>query len=178
VTPTVEEVADVAEVSRRTAYRYFPTQEQMLVESALEALRPEVEGLIEREGLSADPEARLDAVVEIIQRLAFTHEPLLRTMIRLTVGRAKDEQSNGGSDGTPLRGRRRTDWIETALEPVHHQLSKKRYERLVSALSLCIGTEALIVLRDIRGLDKEASIKVSKWVAKALLRESLAEQNK
>ena len=34
--PTVAEVADAASVSRRTAYRYFPTQEQMLVEAALE----------------------------------------------------------------------------------------------------------------------------------------------
>ena len=29
-TPTTTEVADAAGVSRRTAYRYFPTQEQLL----------------------------------------------------------------------------------------------------------------------------------------------------
>ena len=32
--PTVTEVADAAEISRRTAYRYFPTQEKLLAESA------------------------------------------------------------------------------------------------------------------------------------------------
>ena len=37
--PSVADVADAAEVSRRTAYRYFPTQEQMLVEAALEGVR-------------------------------------------------------------------------------------------------------------------------------------------
>ncbi|MGI8548966.1 MAG: TetR family transcriptional regulator, partial [Gemmatimonadaceae bacterium] len=34
-TPSVTEVADAAEVSRRTAYRYFPTPDQLLVEAAL-----------------------------------------------------------------------------------------------------------------------------------------------
>ena len=38
--PTVTDVADAADVSRRTAYRYFPTQEKLLAESALEGLRP------------------------------------------------------------------------------------------------------------------------------------------
>ena len=36
--PTVAQVADAAAVSRRTAYRYFPTQEQML-EGAHECVR-------------------------------------------------------------------------------------------------------------------------------------------
>src|SRR5512140_3415920 len=41
-TPSVTEVADAADVSRRTAYRYFPTQDQLLVEAALEGFRPVV----------------------------------------------------------------------------------------------------------------------------------------
>jgi AcrR family transcriptional regulator len=44
--PTVTSVADAADVSRRTAYRYFPTQEQLLAEASLESLRPRVEAII------------------------------------------------------------------------------------------------------------------------------------
>jgi len=44
---------------------------------------------------------------------------------------------------------------------------------LVSAISLCVGAEALIVLRDIRGLDQKTAADVSAWSAKALLRAAL-----
>ncbi|HMA00730.1 MAG: hypothetical protein ACM34L_09445 [Gemmatimonas sp.] len=52
---------------------------------------------------------------------------------------------------------------------------KRRYERLVSALAMCVGIEALIVLRDLRGLDEGDAQEVSRWAARTLLRESLEE---
>ena len=38
--PTVEEVALAAGISKRTAYRYFTSQEHLLADAALETLRP------------------------------------------------------------------------------------------------------------------------------------------
>src|SRR4029453_11499969 len=54
-TPTVEEAAEVAAVSRATAYRYFPNQRALLV-----AAHPEIEAasLLEADAPS-DPEERL-----------------------------------------------------------------------------------------------------------------------
>jgi len=47
----------------------------------------------------------------------------------------------------------------------------------VSALTVCLGIDALIVLRDLRGLtDAEAEV-VSLWTARTLLRASLAERS-
>src|SRR4051812_11174193 len=74
-TPSTSEVAEAAGVSRRTAYRYFPTQEQLLVEAALEDLRPRVEAAVQavnivRAGKCEDDLAwalaRLDATVHIM----------------------------------------------------------------------------------------------------------------
>src|ERR1700753_4186685 len=86
--PTVTEVADAAEVSRRTAYRYFPTQEKLLAEGALEGLRPMMDNALaltpagdDQQGL----EARIEALVGNMMRLAFENESLLRTMIQQTV---------------------------------------------------------------------------------------------
>ena len=42
-TPTVTEVADAAGVSRRTAYRYFPSAEQLITDVLLEEARSDVE---------------------------------------------------------------------------------------------------------------------------------------
>jgi len=48
-------------------------------------------------------------------------------------------------------------------------------EGLVSALTLVVGWEALIVLRDIRGLTAAEAEDVSAWMASALLERTLAE---
>lgn len=57
------------------------------------------------------------------------------------------------------------------------QLDESTFERLVSGLALCVGIEALLVLRDIRGLDLAAAEEVSRWVARSLLHASLVESN-
>jgi AcrR family transcriptional regulator len=174
--PSVADAADAADVSRRTAYRYFPTQEQLLVEAQLEAERPVFERLFEAPALAHDVEARLDALVRTMYAELQATEPLMRAMIRLTVDRHRDERVGEAAEA-PRRGYRRIDWIELALEPVRSQFDDSSFERLVSGLALCIGMEALLVLRDIRGLDLSTAEEVSRWVARSLLHASLAQSN-
>ncbi len=171
--PTVAEVGDAAQVSRRTAYRYFPKQEQLLTEAALELLRPAVESSFDSTELN--PEIRIDATVRAMQREAAANEDLLRTMIRLTVERHGESSEKRAA---PVRGIRRIDWLEAALQPVRSQLMTGEFARLISAVSLCVGAEALIVLRDVRGLDADSAAEVSSWTARALLRAALAESTK
>lgn len=169
--PTVAEVADAAHVSRRTAYRYFPTQAELMVEAALDGVRPAMEAALAAapRGLGdGDQEQRVDALVRSMQTLAIEHESLLRTMIHLTVLEPRHGKR-------PVRGARRVDWIELALAPVRPKLSAGAYARLVSALSLITGIEALLVLRDIRGLTDAQAIKVSQWMARAVLHQTLRE---
>ena len=174
--PTVAAVADAAQVSRRTAYRYFPTQEQMLVEAALEGVRGIMAQAIEGNGGPRSDieniEGRLDRAVKALQRSAVANEQLLRTMIRLTISAPPAIDS---TTGPPVRkrGYRRIEWIALALAPVKKKLGPRRYERLVSALAMCVGIEALIVLRDLRGLGESEAEEVSRWAARTLLRASL-----
>src|SRR5689334_15397572 len=67
--PTVAEVADHAGVSRRTAYRYFPTAEQLLADAALEGLRDQVA-------------ASFEDVDDVEERVARFVKALLRTWKR------------------------------------------------------------------------------------------------
>jgi AcrR family transcriptional regulator len=164
--PTVPEAAEAAGISRRTAYRYFPSQEQLLTEAALETLRPAITASFEH--IESDPEARVDAVVRAVQHHAAQNEELLRTVIRLTIER-------GPENGEPVRGSRRMDWIADAVAPVKASLTPAAYSRLLSALSLCVGAEALITLRDVRGLSLSDAANVSSWAARALLRSALEE---
>src|SRR5467141_3296895 len=81
LTPTVEEAAAAASVSRTTAYRYFPNQRALLV-----AAHPETEttSLLPADAPD-DPEARLDAVIEAFTRLIADTDPQQRTMLRLSL---------------------------------------------------------------------------------------------
>jgi AcrR family transcriptional regulator len=169
--PTVTEVADAAGVSRRTAYRYFPAQQKMLVEAALEGVRPEVEAAIRAAPpgrTAAEMEQRLDALVRAVQELAVLNEHRLRTMIHLTVLEKPPL-------GTRARGGRRIEWIELAVAPLKPRLGRAAYARLVSALALIVGIEALVVLRDLRGLSEAQAIQASQWMARAVLHEAMRE---
>jgi len=169
--PTVEQAADAAGVSRRTAYRYFPAQTKLLTEAALEGLRVPMEAMLAAAPAGAglqDLDGRLGALIDRMQSMAISHEDLLRTMIHQTVlGRS--------SPAKVRRGTRRIDWIESGIAPLREKVSDSAYKRLVSALALCAGIEALLVLRDIRGLSEHEAIAVSRWAAQALMRQTILE---
>ena len=170
-TPTVAEAADAAAVSRRTAYRYFPTQTKLLTEAALEGLRAPMEAMLADAPAGSDAhdvELRLSVLIDQMQSMAIRNESLLRTMIHQTVL----ERSPASA---PRRGTRRIDWIKAALKPLHRRISTKSHARLVCGLALCGGIEALLVLRDICGLSEGDAIKVSQWAARTLLQQTLAE---
>lgn len=75
----------------------------------------------------------------------------------------------------PKRGYRRVGWIERAAEPLRERLNDEQFDRLISALTLVIGWEAMIVLRDVRGLDPGDEERTISWAARALVNAMLAE---
>jgi AcrR family transcriptional regulator len=162
-TPSMAEVAEAAEVSRRTVYLYFPSHEQLLADAALEAARGVIEPSYERGG---DVRERVDALVRALQSNAEATEDLGRIIIRHSI----EPRSEGEREAAvPRRGYRRVRWLEEALEPAREQLPEEDFERLVSALTLLVGWEALLILRDTRGLSAKEAEEVSAWAAQALL---------
>jgi AcrR family transcriptional regulator len=174
--PTVAEVAEAALVSRATAYRYFPTQEYLLFEAALESTRSDIDRELENDALPEDPEARLEMLIDALQERIINKEAAFRTMLRLSLEQTSDEERHGGEPApSRLRGGGRVRWIERALAPVRGRLEESDFRRLVAALSLCMGIEALVVLRDVCALESSEAQEVLLWAARTLLRSSLAE---
>src|SRR5215203_3054679 len=68
--PTVAEVAAVADVSRRTAYRYFPTAEQLVTEAILETMAPQLDPKVLAANKADDPVARVTTLVRRMQEMA------------------------------------------------------------------------------------------------------------
>ena len=140
----------------------------MLLDAAVGALvSTEIDRRLSEAISGADAAERSAALAEALTDLAPQTLPLGRKIVRLTVD-AADRPGSG-------RGHRRVAWIEKALEPLCHTLSEEQYARLVSALSLVIGWEAMIVLRDVRGLSPDEEKAVTTWAARVLVEAMVAE---
>jgi AcrR family transcriptional regulator len=171
-TPSVGEIADAADVSRRTVYTYFPTLEQLLLDATLGLLsQHQVDDAIDAADAGDDAVQRVEAMIRALASISAEMLPLGRSLIRLTVDAPRDDPS------TPKRGYRRVGWIERALAPVRGRLDPDEFERLVSALAMVVGWEAEIVLQDLRGLDPEEELAVTLWSARALIRAALEEHD-
>jgi AcrR family transcriptional regulator len=165
-TPTVDEAAISASVSRTTAYRYFPNQRALLV-----AAHPEIEARsLLPETAPTDVAARLDAVVTAFLHIIIDTEAQQRTMLRLSLD---PDPSHRGE--LPLRKGRAIGWIGEALSPLRTVMSERDLKRLILAIRSAAGIEALVWLTDIAGLSRKEAVQLMRWSAGALLRSGLAD---
>ncbi len=168
--PSIAEIAAAADVSRRTVYMYFPTLDQLLLDATVGAMSTDIDQVL-AEATDADPQVRVEKMIDSICRSIGQSLPMGRKLIKLTVDRPPT------GDG-PKRGYRRIGWIEQAIEPLRAELGPRRFERLVSGLAMVVGWEAFIVLQDLRGLTERQSRQVSLSAAMALIDAAKAEANK
>ena len=164
-TPTLDQIAAAADVSRRTIYMHFPTLDQLLLDASMGALAGRVIEAEFKPGTEAAE--RVAMIVDTLYDHADEWLPLGRRMVALTA-------TNPPADG-PKRGQRRVDWIERAVEPLRERLTGEQYDRLVSSLSILLGWEAMIILQDIRGHTPEREREVAAWTAQSLVRAILEE---
>jgi AcrR family transcriptional regulator len=164
VTPTVEQAARAAGVSRTTAYRYFPNHRSLLMAAHPETGAPSM--------LPTDPPTtaseRLALVVESFTQLIADTEAQQRTMLRLSLEADERERA-----ALPLRQGRAIGWIREALEPLEGELSPDELHRLVLAIRTTIGIEALAWLTDVARLDREDAVALMRWSAVGLLHAAL-----
>ena len=172
-TLTVNDVAATADVSRRTVYLYFPSFDQLLLDATVGALsQASVDRAIEQS--ADDGEARVEHLVRALHHVSPEVERLGRSLIRLTV----DTDATPAGQGVPRRGYRRIEWIEQALSPLRDRLEPDGWNRLVRALAMVIGWEALIVQRDVCGLSAAEGEDLSVWAANALVKAAMEEEQK
>lgn len=163
--PSLEDVAEAAMVSRATAYRHFPDLSALLVEASLDVDTPRAEEVL-RGAPPMEPVARLERVDAALERMIRDNEISLRLMLRHTLDRSLDRRKDRG---TPLRQNRRMPLIESALEPARRSLAPSAYKTLTQALALVIGTEAMLVLKDVLRLDDAEARRVRRWAIRALV---------
>lgn len=162
-TPSLEEIAAEALVSRATAYRYFPNVEALLIEAPLDLALPDEEAMF-RGASVADPVARMERVDKVFHEMILENETALRLMIAKTM-----ERRAAGDDDLPTRQNRRTPMIEAALAPARTEFDPASLDRLQKALALLIGTESMIVFKDVLQLSDKEAREVKRWAIRALI---------
>jgi AcrR family transcriptional regulator len=167
VTPTVEEAAVRAAVSRTTAYRYFPNRTALLV-----AAHPEVaaQSLLS-ESPATDPVERLGDAIDRFVDLVLDTEVQQRTMLRVSLDPDTDDAARRA---LPLRQGRAIGWFVEALEPLRERMSEAEIHRLALAIRSAVGIEALVWLRDVAGLSREEAARLMRWSARSLLHAAMS----
>jgi AcrR family transcriptional regulator len=160
-----EEIADEAMVSRATAYRYFPGVEALLVEASLDIAIPEPEAIFS-DASSTDAVQRLQLVDTALHDMILANEAALRTMLVHTLQRAI---KGGEESDVPRRQNRRTPLIEAALKPGRSEFDPAALTLLKKALALVIGTEAMVVFKDVLQASDAEARKVKHWAIRALV---------
>ena len=162
---TIADVAEAAQVSVATAYRYFSNPNDLV----LEAATPRVPQIMA--DLPDDPAGRIDEVVRRIAEIQFGDEALWRAMLRADLERAQGQLDPEAR--VPTRGSNRLDMVQEALAPLAEKLPPQLHRRLIMATMLVCGMEALVAARDACGLEPDEASQVMRWAAQALLQAAL-----
>lgn len=168
--PSVAEVALRAGVSRATAYRYFPTRSKLINAVVEDSLGPVwILG-------STIPDGRRrirELFAQTFPRFK-EYEPQLRAALLLSLEHQSQERA-GTLAEEPYRRGHRIQILSHACTPLKRKLGRKRFDRLVRALSVIYGIEAYVVLRDIWGASNKEIASIARWIADALVDTALRE---
>ena len=169
--PSVSDVAEAAEVSRATAYRYFPSQAAMVQAVVDEALGPILAWRSDME----DADGRVSDLLSFAFPRLLEYEATHRAALEQALDQWTRRQAGTlGSEARIVRGNRRA-LLRDALSPLRQQVSPRTFDKLLQSLSLVFGVEAIIVLKDIYGLGDEEVRDVSLWAAHALVQAATVE---
>ncbi|WP_156124210.1 TetR/AcrR family transcriptional regulator [Achromobacter sp. RTa] len=171
ITPSVAELAEHAQVSRATAYRYFPSQSALIAAVVDESLGP----ILAWDSSAPDASARVDELLRFAYPRLESHEAPLRAAIMVSLQQhAEASAGKAGAEPRLVRGHR-VDILRRAIAPLAADLAPAQLDRVAQALSLVYGTEVFLVLKDIWKLELPELTEVARWTANAIIKQALAE---
>lgn len=166
--PTVAQAARAAQVSRATAYRYFPTQDALSVE--LRSVTPTVVPVEKMlSGLTSEGvEQRLQLLHETFGPIVLAEEEHLRRALSVYLDTWLRNRRSGSDEAPAVREGRRMRWLDDVLKPLDG-LPEDTRRRLRAALALTLGIDSVVVMKDVCQLDDEEALDVLRWTATTIL---------
>jgi AcrR family transcriptional regulator len=174
IVPSVSDVAEAAEVSRATAYRYFPSQAALVQAVVDEALGP----ILEWNSRSSQVADRTRDLFQSSMPRIDAFEATFRAALKLSLDQWAQRQAGTLGNEPPFTRGHRIDLLRDAVAPLHGRIPEAGFDRLTKALSLLFGIEALIIMKDIWGANVEDTQDVVLWAAEALVAAAQAQAQK
>ena len=162
--PSITDVANAAQLSRATAYRYFPTQSALVSAMVDESLGP----ILAWQPTQPDARQRIAELLSFAYPRMLQHEGVLRAALHLSLQQWAADRSNPNSEEKLVRGNRKR-LLKLAVEPLEGKLSPEALQRVIYSFSLIYGSEVFMVLKDIWHLDEAGIQDVTQWMGKAIL---------
>ncbi|WP_249226349.1 TetR/AcrR family transcriptional regulator [Entomohabitans teleogrylli] len=169
--PSVSELAEVSGVSRATAYRYFPTQSSLIAAVVDEVLRP----VIDWEPAAEETGQRVEELLNHAFPTMLAHEGALRAALLISLQQWASERATDSGNHAKTRQSHRQKILALVTAPLKKDIDDALWERVNHALSVIYGSEILLVLKDIWGLDNEQVMSTTRWMAKAILSQAQAD---
>ena len=160
--PTVADVAERADVARATAYRYFPTQEALLLETTFLGDSGPIKSLSELVNEIQDPAQRIAEAVRRAAAWTLGREARLRAILRMSLEHESVQ-----------RPARRRHYIAQLLGDVEAEMPADAYERLTGSLTLLFGIDPIVSIRDNSDLPSDRIPDVLAWAAYVLVHSAL-----
>lgn len=176
--PSIPEVAARALISVATAYRYFPSADDLWVEATYTALtyRAAVQHTLDViDAAGADPLARIEACARSFGVAMLEDEATYRWSAKAALDHWFAQVDTPPEDRAPLRQGRRREYIDAALEPFRGRLPDDVLQRITNALIITVGTDAVLAVRDVGGLDGQDTLQTLGDAARLTLIGALAE---
>ncbi len=171
--PTVAEAAAEAKVSRATAYRYFTTQDSLLIEAAAIGPVSEIEALLAAPP-GKDPRANFLEIQKRLNAVILREEGAMRMALRAYLD-AWFVAVQSGENRPDVREGRRDRWIATSLAPLLEKLPPERAEKLRAGLALTMGVEPVVVMKDVCRLNDEEAQDMLRSIAETLIEAAMRE---
>jgi len=166
--PSIAEIAVRSNVSRATAYRYFPSRSALITAVIDRSLKP-VRSFTSD---SPDGRARVHELFVETFPLFKEFEPQMRAAIQLTLEQWALKRAGLLEEETYRRGHR-VRILAHALEPLAPILPPRLHARLHRALSIIYGIEPYVILKDIWGLSDREIERIALWMADAMVEATL-----
>lgn len=167
---TVAAAAEKHSISKATAYRYFSDPALLVAEAGLDISVKSYEDVVSG---TADLRQRLTAISLYFFDLALKHEASFRKFVSMTLATWTPDTKNNPA----LRGARRVAMFERAMVSSDVKLARKQQEKLIRALSVATGTEAMIALLDVAGADPATARETVSDITDAILDRFLGADN-
>jgi AcrR family transcriptional regulator len=174
ITPSISDTAIAAEVSRATAYRYFPSQAALIQAVVEEALGPILIWSSEDTNLDARLNDFFNSSLPRIIEFEATFRAALQHSLDI---RSKNAENIEEVEHELKRGHR-IEVLKKLIAPLKKDLTAKQSTKLVNVLALLFGIEAIIVLKDIGQLSSKETQATIQWASRAIIEKALDESKK